>query len=127
MQEPRPSRIPGSTPSNAQGPPFGPITEREEVKTDRLTTSETPSTQDIRNLPILSEAERTRLGLPKFTINMVAAPTPDRPRPSAMVNYNIVYIGDTIQGSRARLVGVDVKGIAVDIDGALYFAPARGR
>jgi len=42
-----------------------------------------------------------------------------------MINFNIVYVGDEIQGTSAKLIGVDVKGIGIEIDGSRYFVSQR--
>ncbi|HOE67429.1 MAG TPA: hypothetical protein PLO62_12970 [Candidatus Hydrogenedentes bacterium] len=80
---------------------------------------------NIRALPMLSPSEMSRLGLPKLTINMIGTPSESRPRASAMINFNIVYVGDEIQGTSAKLIGVDVKGIGIEIDGSRYFVSQR--
>lgn len=81
--------------------------------------------EDIRRYPIMTRTVFTRLGIPEVRINMLALPTERNPTPSALIDYNKVYMGETIPGTsgRARLIGVDIHGIAVDVDGERFYYP----
>lgn len=79
----------------------------------------------LNRLPILTPSEETRLGLPTITINTVAAPNERQPRPAALINYTLVYLGETIPGTNARLFAVDVLGIGLEVNGTKYFLPKR--
>lgn len=81
--------------------------------------------EDIRRYPIMTRTVFTRLGVPELRINMLALPTERNPTPSALIDYNKVYVGESIPGTngRARLIGVDIHGIAVDVDGERFYYP----
>jgi hypothetical protein len=74
-------------------------------------------------LPMLSESERLRLGLPKLKINLVGLPSKRQPHPSALINLNKVYVGEIIPNTDAKLIGVDLHGIAIQVNGRDYFLP----
>lgn len=81
------------------------------------------ATTDIDKLPVLSEAERVRLGLPPLTINIVGIPNSRNPRASALINMQKVYVGENIPGTSARLMDVGLRGVCVDVNGQRYFLP----
>ncbi len=76
---------------------------------------------DIRSLPPLTESVRRAHGLEDMRINMLRAPSENRPRPSALINYSTLYLGDRIPETNATLIAVEVHGIAIEVDGAKYF------
>jgi len=78
---------------------------------------------DILSLPELTVSDKARLGLPDITVNVVGRPSRYRPQPSAMINFNRVLLNDYIPGTDARLIGVSVHGIGIEIGGARYFVP----
>lgn len=78
---------------------------------------------DLNVLPILSESERVRLGLPPLKVNIVGLPTKRQPRPSALINYEKVYVGEYISNTNARLVDVELRGVGLSVGGQLYFLP----
>lgn len=78
---------------------------------------------DLNVLPILSESERVRLGLPPMQVNIVGLPTKRQPRPSALINYEKVYLGEYISNTNARLVDVELRGVGLSVGGQLYFLP----
>ena len=82
-----------------------------------------PAEIDASTLPILPESEYSRYGLDHISLNMLRAPSPDRPNGLAIINLNKVYPGELIQGSQARLLAVTRDGIAVEIErtGEQYF------
>lgn len=84
-----------------------------------------PVETDIEKLPILSEATRVRLGLPALKINIVGIPSNRNPRASALINMQKVYVGETIPGTSARLMDVNLRGVALDINGQRYFLSRR--
>jgi hypothetical protein len=77
--------------------------------------------EDLDTLPPLTEGERIRLGLPKLKLNIVGPVSPNQPRPWALINMEKVYVDTYITGSKAKLVAVNVHGVALDVGGALYF------
>ena len=78
---------------------------------------------DLNVLPVLSESERVRLGLPPLQVNIVGLPTKRQPRPSALINYEKVYVGEFISNTNARLVDVELRGVGLNVGGQLYFLP----
>ena len=83
------------------------------------------SISDPSVLPILTPSEQSRLGLPRLRVNFVSRASSSGPQPYALINYNKVYVGETIPETNARLVGVSVKGVGIDVGGQKYFVPAR--
>ena len=80
---------------------------------------------EIEKLPILSESVRVRLGLPALKINIVGIPNNRNPRASALINMQKVFQGETIPGTSARLMAVDLRGVVLDVNGQRYFLPRR--
>ena len=76
----------------------------------------------MNELPLLSEVERMALGLPEIRINFVGMPhSRQRRPPSAIINLKKVEVGQTVHGTRAILIGVDSRGIGLEIDDRRYF------
>lgn len=84
-----------------------------------------PVEQDIRRYDIMTRTVRARLGIPELVINMLGLPNERQPRPSALINYNNVYVGETIPDTHGRvhLIGVDIRGIAVEVEGERFYYP----
>ncbi|MDZ4860596.1 MAG: hypothetical protein SGI88_16595 [Candidatus Hydrogenedentes bacterium] len=76
-------------------------------------------------LPILTESDRVRLGLPPLKINIVGIPNTRNPRASALINMQKVYVGENIPSTQARLVDVDLRGVAIEISGNRYMVSRR--
>jgi hypothetical protein len=76
---------------------------------------------DLTTLPVLSESERIRLGLPSLKINIVGLPTKRQPRPSALINFEKVYLGEYIKNTKARLIAVELRGVGIEVAGHRYF------
>lgn len=95
------------------------------VATNTKPASEAPAEDDIDKLPILSESVRVRLGLPALKINIVGIPNNRNPRASALINMQKVFQGETIPGTSARLMAVDLRGVVLDVNGQRYFLPRR--
>ena len=76
---------------------------------------------DMDSLPTLTQTARREHGLEDLRINMLRAPSENRPRPSALIDYQVVYVGETIPGTNARLLAVSVRGIAIEVNGARYY------
>jgi hypothetical protein len=64
----------------------------------------------------LRGSDRVRYGLENLRINMIREPTPTRPEGHAIINLNKVFVGETIPGTPARLIGVVRRGIAIEIE-----------
>jgi hypothetical protein len=86
-------------------------------------SSATP--EDPRSLPYLSRSVQDRLGIPDLKVNMVSRASRNHPRPSALINYNRVYLDETIPETNARLVSITIHGIAIEVNGQQYFVPQR--
>ncbi|MBI5094310.1 MAG: hypothetical protein HZB26_17950 [Candidatus Hydrogenedentes bacterium] len=76
---------------------------------------------DMYALPILTESDKLRLGLKGMEVNMLRSPSKNRPNPSAIINMQQVYVNETIQGTKAKLIGVDVRGVAIEVGGERFF------
>jgi len=81
--------------------------------------------KEIRRYDIMTRTVRTRLGIPELRINMLMQPNERNPQPSALIDYNKVYVGEAIPGTngRANLIGVDMRGVAIEVDGKRYYYP----
>ena len=84
-----------------------------------------PEDMNIRTLPRLTPSEQARLGLPRLEVRLVGMPSARR-QPSAMINFNKVYVDEFIPNTNVRLVAVDIYGVAVEHDGRFYFLAVRG-
>ena len=65
----------------------------------------------------LGERERSRHGLTELRLNVLRVATPTQPEPSAIINLKKVYVGEVIPDTRARLIGVQSRSIAIEIEG----------
>lgn len=85
----------------------------------------TPIPEDIRKLPMLSRVEKSQYGLDNLSLNMLNEANAQRPTGNAIINLEKVFVGETIPGSNARLIGVENHGIAVEImsTGQRYYLP----
>jgi hypothetical protein len=81
------------------------------------------SSNGLSILPVLTNSQREDLGLPELTINFVGMPTKRQPRPSALINLQKVYVGERIPGTSARLIGVEMHGIGIEVSGQQFFVP----
>jgi hypothetical protein len=84
---------------------------------------------DLRALPLLTDADRQRHGLPLLQINLLQAVSETRPRGSALINFNTVFVGYTIPQTNpaATLIGVDMRGIAIQVEGQRYYVRRKVR
>lgn len=84
---------------------------------------EPPRPRSIRSLPVLSPGVQSRYGIENLKVNMVGPVTETNPYGWALINRRKVQEGETIQGTRARLVQVEPYGIAIEITstGERYF------
>ncbi|NLN92578.1 MAG: hypothetical protein GX130_04605 [Candidatus Hydrogenedens sp.] len=71
---------------------------------------------NVENLPRLSSQERSRLGLDGIRLNVLRPADKDQPDALAIINLKKVYVGETIPGTRARLIGVVSSGIGIEIE-----------
>jgi len=91
---------------------------------------ETPDNQpqddaprSINILPRLSTAIQNQYQLTDKRVNMPRPHT--EPRKSAVIDMEVVYVGDRVPGTNARLIGVDGRGVAIEIigTGERYYWP----
>jgi len=75
------------------------------------------SEAEMNALPRLGERERSRHGLTELRLNVLRVATPTQPEPSAIINLKKVYVGELIPDTRARLIGVQSRSIAIEIEG----------
>ena len=125
---PKPSTVvPPQPPAVAKGPPAPvrtvwqpPVTEVKRPAPAERTV------QDISLLPILTMSDKERLGLGRLRINMIRVPNKHRPHGSAIVNLRAVYVGERIPGTRVKLIGVEMRGIAVEDEstGSQFYVPS---
>jgi hypothetical protein len=69
---------------------------------------------DSSVLPVLSDADRARLGLPELRVNMTLPASKTRPRGSAVINIKQVFLGQIIGNTNAKLVAVEKNGVAIE-------------
>jgi len=69
---------------------------------------------DFSLLPVLSDADRARLGLPELRVNMTLPASKTRPRGSAVINIKQVFLGQTIGNTNVKLVAVEKSGVAIE-------------
>jgi hypothetical protein len=76
---------------------------------------------DLSTLAILTETERVRLGLPVLKINIVGMPSKQNPRAAALINMQKVYVGEYIPNTNARLIGIELRGVGIEVEGRRYY------
>lgn len=111
--QPKPAPVvapPATPPAAQQAPP--PQAQRDDTPIGEV---------NLNTLPMLSETERVRLGLPKLKINMVGLTNDRNPRPSALINFHKVYVGEYINDTKARLIKVELRGVGIEVAGHRYF------
>lgn len=89
------------------------------------TRESAPLPEDIRTLPMLSRSDRAQYRLEGITINMLNEASATRPLGNALINLEKIFIGETLPGTNATLVGVTSHGIAIEImsTGQRYYLP----
>jgi len=80
---------------------------------------------ELSKLPVLTDSERDRLGLPELKINFVSEGSRSRPRPNAVINLQRVYLYEVIPNTNARLIAVSLHGIGIDVGGQRYLVTNR--
>ncbi len=71
---------------------------------------------DIERLQRLSAQDRSRLRLDNLRLNVLREASRDHPEPMAIINLKKVYVGETIPGTRVRLIGVTANGIGIEVE-----------
>jgi len=74
------------------------------------------SSVDFSVLPGLSEADRVRWGLTGMQVNMLLPANKNRPIASAIINMKTVRVGERIPNTKATLIAVDLRNIAIKIE-----------
>ena len=77
---------------------------------------------DASTLDRLTPTHRQRLGLPEIEVTYVGAVGP---RSSALINYQIHYVGDYVADTNARVIDISRRGVAIEVGGERYFVPRR--
>ncbi|MBI4558027.1 MAG: hypothetical protein HY706_10640 [Candidatus Hydrogenedentes bacterium] len=83
---------------------------------------------DLHALPELADPDRVRLGLEGLQLNMPRMRNQYRPYDSAIINFRTVRVGQTIPGTSAILIAVDLTGIGIEIETTgeqFYLPPGR--
>jgi len=80
-----------------------------------------PGPVNLRELPMLRNAERIQYGLEDLRLNMIREATPQRPEAMAIINLNKVYVGEMIPATGARLIAVERHGIGIDVGGTRFY------
>ena len=116
MSEPEPEPAP-ATPTPAAVPVPTPVSEPVQAAAEEVPRSSGPLPRDIATLPPLRASDEVRYGLENMNINGIREPNASRPYGVAYINMDRVYINEVIPGTRARLIGLDLRGIAIEIVG----------
>lgn len=74
------------------------------------------SPEEMDSLPRLGVGDRNRHNLGELRLNMLRAVGPSQPEALAVINLKKVYVGEIIPGTRARLIGVQPRAIAIEIE-----------
>ena len=84
------------------------------------------SPEALAALPLLSESKRRQLGLPDLTINCARLNKDPNKTAWAWINLHKVIVGEEIPGTTAVLVGVDDRGVGLEVSGKRYYLGTRG-
>ena len=83
----------------------------------RAAEKRAPFLDDINALPRLGQNERERLGIGELRLNVLREASPSQPEGLAIINLKKVYAGEMIPGTNARLLAVQSRAIAIEIEG----------
>ncbi len=83
----------------------------------RAAEKRAPFLEDVNALPRLGQAERERLGLGEMRLNVLREASSSQPEGLAIINLKKVYVGEMIPGTNARLIAVQTRAIAIEIEG----------
>ena len=83
----------------------------------RAAEKQAPMLEDISKLPRLGQTERERLGLTELRLNVLREASASQPEGLAIINLKKVFVGEMIPGTNARLIAVQTRAIAVEIEG----------
>lgn len=110
-------------PPALQRPPSKPTAQAPPTQPEKRAEPELPGDINLSTLAILTETERVRLGLPVLKINIVGMPSRQNPRAAALINMQKVYVGEYIPNTNARLIGIELRGVGIEVDGRRYYLP----
>ena len=116
--KPKPDKPAVTAPVDKPAPP-APIMEVKETVVEKKPAP--IENVPLEKLPLLTESERVRLGLPPIKINIVGMPNGRTTRASALINMQKVYVGENIPDTDARLFDVDLHGIGLEVRGKRYY------
>lgn len=124
-KEPEPRESDATILAKADPPPApkedspAPVTKRPSPRSESTITPRERKTEPVSvfSLPVLRDSDKERYGLKDVRINMLLPATKTRPLASAIINLQTVYVGETIPGSQAVLIGVEARGLAIEIEG----------
>ncbi len=74
------------------------------------------SMEEMNALPRLSAGDRAKHGIGEMRLNVLREASPTQPEALAIINLKKVYVGEIIPGTRARLIGVQSRAIAIEIE-----------
>lgn len=79
----------------------------------------------LKELPFLTQADRARYADGPLMVNMVSPVSETNPYGSAVINVITVFEGQNIPGTQFRLIGVEIGGIGVAVQGTTkrFFIP----
>lgn len=84
-----------------------------------------PAVESLVELPMLTRTDKERYADARLKINMVMPKSSTNPYGFAVIDRMKVYEGQSIPGTRLELIGVDIEGIGVLVQGSRlrYFVP----
>ncbi len=83
----------------------------------RAAEKHAPFLEDVNALPRLGQNERERLGMIELRLNVLREASASQPEGLAIINLKKVYVGEMIPGTSARLIAVQSRAIAIEVEG----------
>lgn len=117
-----PSPSPGPTPRSVTPEPAPSAPPARDAGASQERGHEARPLADASTLDRLTPTHRQRLGLPEIEVTYVGAVGP---RSSALINYQIHYVGDYVADTNARVIDISRRGVAIEVGGERYFVPRR--
>lgn len=127
VAEPMPSPTPAPEPEAAPvaevaaTAPATPTPEVAAVSVEAPPARTDPGPVNLRELPMLRNAERVQYGLEDLRLNMIREATPQRPEAMAIINLNKVYVGEMVPSTGARLIAVERHGVGIEVGGKRFY------
>jgi hypothetical protein len=84
-----------------------------------------PLPADISTLPVLRSSDRAKHNLEYLEINMLREAGEAYPYAKAIINLNSLFVGDRIPQTQAKVVAIELRGIAIEMIGSKerYYIP----